>query len=88
MVLQCLYSILYELCTKFLMFWFAVVILTIHVIYSPMFIRAASLVVGQSSYCPSVGEVNLKHKSKSLISQTEFALAQLDYLRSMRVTWD
>ena len=48
----------------------------IHVIYSPLFIRADPLVVRQSSYCSSVGEVNLKHKSKSLISryQTEFAL--------------
>ena len=57
-------------------------------IYSVIFTRAASLVVGHSTYFSSVGEVNLKHKSTSLIScyQTEFTLTQLDYVRCMRVT--
>ena len=59
-------------------------------IYSAIFTRAASLVVGHSTYFSSVGEVNLKHKSTSLILcyQTEFALTQLDYVRWMRVTVD
>ena len=42
--------------------------LLIDVIYSAIFIRAGSLVVGQSPYCSSVCEVNLKHKPTSLIS--------------------
>ena len=59
-------------------------------IYSPIFTRTASPVVGHSSYWPSVSEVVLKHKSKSLIShcQTEFSITQLHYLQCMRATGD
>ena len=37
-------------------------------IYSAIFIRAASPVVGQSPYVSSVGEVNLKHKFDLMLS--------------------